>query len=413
MRAAFYQGARTFTTGTLATPTPGPGQALLRVKRVGICGTDLHIFQGHLDHRVPKGGIIGHETFGEVAQAPAGSGFKTGDRVVVEPLQFCGQCRACRMGASYLCYGLKVLGVDLPGGMQEYWTVDAARLLRVPDALSDDHAALIEPLAVATHDVRRAAVKRDDTVLVFGGGPIGALIALVSRQRGARGLGGGDPPRRRGRRAGGAPREPEDPPRGAPAGHGAGARRRTGHEGSRGPHDIDALAWAAGALIILGASLVMGLAGFGIGLVSLAFLPYLMAPAEAIVLMTLYAATFALAIFVPVRDSFAPARVVDLVIGTVVGTPLGVWALARLPATALDRLIGLMLVIAGALEWRGLAATKLEGRRWGLGAGVLAGVIGGAVGTPGPPVVLYATTQGWSPRTIKANLQALDRKSVV
>jgi len=64
--------------------------------------------------------------------------------------------------------------------------VDAARLLRVPDALSDDHAALIEPLAVATHDVRRAAVKRDDTVLVFGGGPIGALIALVSRQRGAR-----------------------------------------------------------------------------------------------------------------------------------------------------------------------------------------------------------------------------------
>ncbi len=186
MRAAFYQGARTFTTGTLATPTPGPGQALLRVKRVGICGTDLHIFQGHLDHRVPKGGIIRHETFGEVAQAPAGSGFKTGDRVVVEPLQFCGQCRACRMGASYLCYGLKVLGVDLPGGMQEYWTVDAARLLRVPDALSDDHAALIEPLAVATHDVRRAAVKRDDTVLVFGGGPIGALIALVSRQRGAR-----------------------------------------------------------------------------------------------------------------------------------------------------------------------------------------------------------------------------------
>src|SRR5438552_7251743 len=90
------------------------------------------------------------------------------------------------MGASYLCYGLKVLGVDLPGGMQQYGTVDAARLLRVPDALSDDHAALIEPLAVATHDVRRAAVKRDDAVLIFGGGPIGALIALVSRQRGAR-----------------------------------------------------------------------------------------------------------------------------------------------------------------------------------------------------------------------------------
>src|SRR3989454_1460802 len=91
MRAAFYQGARTFTTGTVATPTPAPGQALLRVKRVGICGTDLHIFQGHLDHRVPKGGIIGHEIFGEVTEAPAGSGFNPGDRVVVEPLSFCQQ----------------------------------------------------------------------------------------------------------------------------------------------------------------------------------------------------------------------------------------------------------------------------------------------------------------------------------
>jgi hypothetical protein len=72
----------------------------------------------------------------------------------------------------------------------------------------------------------------------------------------------------------------------------------------------------------------------------------------------------------------------------------------------LNRLIGLMLLVAVALEWRGLYPERLAGRGWGLGAGVLAGVIGGAVGTPGPPVVLYATTQGWSPRTIKANLQA-------
>ena len=186
MRAAFYQGARTFKPGTAPVPTPGPGEALLRVRRVGICGTDLHIFQGHLDHRVPKGGIIGHETLAEVVNAPAGSDFETGDRVVVEPLKFCGTCRACQMGASYICYHLKVLGVDLPGGMQEYWPVPVQRLLRIPDALSDDHAALIEPLAVATHDVTRAGVKVGDAVLVFGGGPIGTLIALVSRHRGAR-----------------------------------------------------------------------------------------------------------------------------------------------------------------------------------------------------------------------------------
>jgi (R,R)-butanediol dehydrogenase / meso-butanediol dehydrogenase / diacetyl reductase len=186
MRAAFYQGSRTFKPGTAPVPRPGQREALLRVRRVGICGTDLHIFQGHLDHRVPRGGIIGHETFAEVVEPPQWSDFKAGDRVVVEPLAFCGKCRACRMGASYICYDLKVLGVDLPGGMQEYWAVPGERLLRVPATLPDDHAAMIEPLAVATHDVRRAAVKADDAVLVFGGGPIGTLIALVCRQRGAR-----------------------------------------------------------------------------------------------------------------------------------------------------------------------------------------------------------------------------------
>ena len=186
MRASYYEGARTFRTGSAPIPTPNAGEALLRVRRVGICGTDLHIYQGHLDHRVPKGGIIGHEIFAEVTEAPAGSGFKKDDRVVVEPVLSCGACRACRMGAGYLCYGLKVLGVDVPGGMQDYWAVPTARLLHVPDSLSDDHAALIEPLAVATHDVSRAQVKTADAVVVFGGGPIGCLIALVCRHRGAR-----------------------------------------------------------------------------------------------------------------------------------------------------------------------------------------------------------------------------------
>jgi (R,R)-butanediol dehydrogenase/meso-butanediol dehydrogenase/diacetyl reductase len=186
MRAAFYQGARRFTSGTAPVPVAGPREALLRVRRVGICGTDLHIFQGHLDHRVPKGGVIGHETLAEVVEPPQWSDFKAGDRVVVEPLSFCGKCRACRMGASYICYDLRVLGVDLPGGMQEYWAVPGERLLRIPDSLDDDQAAVIEPLAVATHDVRRADVKPGQSVLVFGGGPIGTLIALVARHRGAR-----------------------------------------------------------------------------------------------------------------------------------------------------------------------------------------------------------------------------------
>jgi 2-desacetyl-2-hydroxyethyl bacteriochlorophyllide A dehydrogenase len=166
-------------------PTPRPGEALLKIRRVGICGSDLHIFQGHLDHRVPQNGTIGHEVLAEIAEAPAGTGFAQGERVVVEPVLFCGTCRPCRMGATYLCSHLKVLGVDAPGGMQEYWAVPVDRLLKVPTALKDDDAALIEPLAVATHDVARAEMKAGDKVLVFGGGPIGCLIALVARHRGA------------------------------------------------------------------------------------------------------------------------------------------------------------------------------------------------------------------------------------
>lgn len=186
MRAQFYQGARQFTAGTAPVPSAAAGEALLRVRRVGICGTDLHIYEGHLDSRVGKGRIIGHETFAEVVEAPAGASVRAGDRVVINPVVSCGECRACKMGASYVCYNLKVRGVDVDGGMRELYPVPVDRLLKVPDTLSDDHAALIEPLAVATHDVNRAQVKPGDAVLVLGGGPIGALIAMVCRHRGAR-----------------------------------------------------------------------------------------------------------------------------------------------------------------------------------------------------------------------------------
>jgi threonine dehydrogenase-like Zn-dependent dehydrogenase len=121
-------------------PVPAPNEALLRVRRVGICGSDLHIFQGHLDHRVPVNGTIGHEVLAEVVSAPASSGFAAGARVVVEPVLFCGSCRACQMGATYLCYKLKVLGVDANGGMQDYWAVPVDRLLPVPDTLADNDA---------------------------------------------------------------------------------------------------------------------------------------------------------------------------------------------------------------------------------------------------------------------------------
>jgi uncharacterized membrane protein YfcA len=148
----------------------------------------------------------------------------------------------------------------------------------------------------------------------------------------------------------------------------------------------------------------MGLTGFGIALVAMAFLPYLMAPADAIVLLTIYALVFSIVVVVQLRRDLAPRALVDLTVGTLAGTPLGVWVLASLPVSALNRLIGAVLVLVVVLEFRRALPERLEGHGWGLGAGFLSGLVGGAVGTPGPPVIVYATTQGWSPRTVKANI---------
>ena len=165
-------------------------------------------------------------------------------------------------------------------------------------------------------------------------------------------------------------------------------------------------AWAAAAVVIAGACLVQGLAGFGIGLVSLAFLPFLMPPHDAVVLITLYATVFAAVIFIPLRRDFTRPGMAELMAGSVLATPAGVWLLAWLPPGPLKRLIGLVLLAIVALEWLGLYSARLRGRGWGFGVGVAAGLLGGAIGTPGPPVILYAAAQDWSARTMKANIQA-------
>src|ERR1700675_1737588 len=153
------------------------------------------------------------------------------------------------------------------------------------------------------------------------------------------------------------------------------------------------------------ASMVLGLAGFGNALVAMAFLPYFMPPATAIAVLTIYTVVFTIAIFVPVRRHLSPRGVTRLLVGTVLGTPLGIWILVASSASTVNRIIGAVLVVVVLLEWAGAYPERLRGWWWGLGAGFLAGFTGGAVGMPGPPVVVYSTTQGWSPQTIKANLQ--------
>ena len=165
-------------------------------------------------------------------------------------------------------------------------------------------------------------------------------------------------------------------------------------------------AWLVGAAIVAIASFVHGLAGFGIGLVSLAFLPFVMSPVTAVVLMTIYTVVFSAGMLLPLRREVAWRALLLLGLGTVLGMPIGVWVLAALPASALTRLIGITLIAIVLLEWLGLYPQRLTGRGWALGAGVAAGVAGGAVGTPGPPVILYTTAQGWPPRAVKGTLQA-------
>jgi 2-desacetyl-2-hydroxyethyl bacteriochlorophyllide A dehydrogenase len=113
-------------------------------------------------------------------------GFAAGDRVTVRPLDPCGACPACKAGHSHICQQLKFIGIDVPGAMQGLWTVPAHTLHRLPPTLSFEQAALIEPVAVACHDVRLGEVKAGEYAVVQGGGPIGMLIGLVARQAGAR-----------------------------------------------------------------------------------------------------------------------------------------------------------------------------------------------------------------------------------
>lgn len=166
------------------------------------------------------------------------------------------------------------------------------------------------------------------------------------------------------------------------------------------------LTLVAGAGILAAASFVFGLTGFGIGLVALSLLPFLISPTTVVPLITLFGATFALVMTIQLRREVVLTRLSDLVIGTILGTPLGVWGLATFPPSLLKRLIGLIIFGIVMIEWCNAYPEELSGRHWGLSAGVLAGLLGGAIATPGPPVILYVVAQRWPPRTIKATLQA-------
>lgn len=185
MRAACFVGNRRFEVVDRATTPAGPGQIDVDVAYAGICGTDLHAFHGAWSDQLALPAVLGHEMSGTVAATGRGvAGWAEGDRVTVNPLDWCGSCAACAAGNTHVCHKLRVMGFAFPGAMQNRVTLPARALVRLPDGLDLDVAALVEPMAVAVHDIRRAGLRSGEKALVVGGGPIGLLIALVARAQG-------------------------------------------------------------------------------------------------------------------------------------------------------------------------------------------------------------------------------------
>ncbi|MET8249530.1 alcohol dehydrogenase catalytic domain-containing protein [Streptomyces sp. NPDC005202] len=173
------------TIEEVPAPVPGDDELLVRSTVVGVCGSDTHAALGHhpfidLPYRP------GHEVVGVVAATGKGAeDFAPGERVIVEPNLYCGECAQCRSGRYNICQQLKVFGCQTPGGMADLFTIPADRVHRVPEGMTDFQAALVEPLATPVHAVAKAGDLTGRTVAVLGAGPIGMLVLTAARHAGA------------------------------------------------------------------------------------------------------------------------------------------------------------------------------------------------------------------------------------
>lgn len=189
MRASVLTAPRTIELKEVTVPEPQPGQVLVRVTAVGVCGSDTHFYEtGSIGDIVVEGPIVlGHETAGEIVAVGAGvDSSRVGTRVAVEPQTPCRKCEYCKAGRYHLCRDILFYGAwPVDGSFAEYVLVDDDFAHAVPDGISDEQAALLEPLSVAVHAARRAGVKVGDKVLVTGAGPIGVMNVQVAKALGA------------------------------------------------------------------------------------------------------------------------------------------------------------------------------------------------------------------------------------
>jgi len=182
MKALVCTTPRQFDYINTEMPITAEGETLLKIERIGICGTDLHAFEGTQPYfNYPR--ILGHELAATIIETKA-VGFTAGDYVTIIPYMHCGNCNACNSGKNNCCVNMRVFGVHIDGGMREFVTVPNHALLK-SEGLSLDELALVEPLAIGAHAVKRAAVANGEFVLVIGAGPIGLGIAQFARITGA------------------------------------------------------------------------------------------------------------------------------------------------------------------------------------------------------------------------------------
>ena len=166
-------------------PKVKEGQVLVKIKRIGICGSDIHVYHGkHPYTSYPV--VQGHEVSGEIVKlTDGGSNFKEGDKVTIQPQMVCGRCYSCKHGQNHICDNLKVMGFQATGMASEYFAVDLKKVLKLPENISYDHGALVEPLAVAVHALKRGGDIKRRKILILGAGPIGNLVAQAANGMGA------------------------------------------------------------------------------------------------------------------------------------------------------------------------------------------------------------------------------------
>jgi len=186
VKAAVWYGGKTIRIEDLPKPEIKEDEVLVKVRAAGICGSELHAYEGISERRKPPL-VMGHEFAGEVAEVGRRvEGFQKGDRVVIEPITRCGICDQCLRGRGNICRNVKLLGLHVNGAFAEYVPAPARNCYELPDNVKFEEASTVEPLAVAVHAANRTPIKLGDNVVVLGAGVIGLMALQVVRLMGAR-----------------------------------------------------------------------------------------------------------------------------------------------------------------------------------------------------------------------------------